>query len=499
MAFAITPQGFVIKTLDIINSEIDSSIKAALGDFINTLPEDVFGQLKGIFAEREASLWEAMQFVFDSQYPLSAQDVSLDLVAQINGILRKNSTKSKVAGQILIGTDTTVIAAGTVMSVDGDPTSRFVMDDAVVLGPGSDEVQDVTFSIPPTTGTWSLELDGVETSQLQFDDDATAVEAALNALSNTFGGISVTGDYTVGFTVTFADADGKQPISLMVALTAGLDAIIGVAETTPGVVQGTVNMTAEAAGSSFKANARTLTVIETPVSGFDSTFNPVDATIGDDVETDAELRIRRDNSLGTNAAGTLPAIRTALLELDEIEAAFVIENDQDIVVSGRPPKSFEAVVEQAGGATDDDVDTLVAESIFDTKPAGIQAFGNDVTKIVVDSQGFDHTIEFSRPIAVDIYLEVDISSNNNFPPNGQTLVEQALLAFGTGLNIGEDVIIRPDLIGSLDDIPGITDVVVRIGIAPGPTLDNNIPIEDGTSGTIEKSAWDSANIIVLLL
>ena len=55
------------------------------------------------------------------------------MVVQINGIIRKKATKSKIVGQVLIGTDTSVIGGGTVFSVDGNPTSRFVMDDTVVF------------------------------------------------------------------------------------------------------------------------------------------------------------------------------------------------------------------------------------------------------------------------------------------------------------------------------------------------------------------------------
>jgi len=493
--YGVTSAGFVPKTLDILDAEIDAELKGELGDFINTLPEDVFGQLKGIFAERESNIWELMQDIYDSQYPNSAADVSLDLVAQITGITRQQATKSTVENIYLIGTLGTLIPAGTILSVEGNSLSRFLLDDAVTLVAGADEVQDLTYPSLPESGQFKLELDSIKTSFLDFDATAQEIEDALNALSNTFGDITVSGDmFPAGMTITFAGRDGKQPISLLVITDSNVDVMGSVAETTPGVIQGSTGATAETAGSSFTANARTLTVIETAVTGFDSAFNLADATVGNDVETDTELRARRENALGTNAAGTLPAIRTAVLEIDEVDATFVVENDSDAVVAGRPAHSFETIVEQADGGSSADAE--VAEAIFNSKPAGIQPFGNDVTEIVVDSQGFNHTVEFSRPVAVTIYLEVDLETDSDFPPTGTALAAAALLEFGENLGIGKDVIIRPELMASLEDIPGITDIIVRIGTAPAPTLDNNIPIEDGSTGTVEKSDWDSSRITV---
>ena len=60
----------------------------------------------------------------------------------------------------------------------------------------------------------------------------------------------------------------------------------------------------------------------------------------------------------------------------------------------------------------------------------------------------------------------------------------AALAFGAALGIGDDVIIYPQLVGALDQIPGILDMVIRIadtvdgGGDPSPTLDDNIVISE---------------------
>ena len=54
------------------------------------------------------------------------------------------------------------------------------------------------------------------------------------------------------------------------------------------------------------------------------------------------------------------------------------------------------------------------------------------------------------------------------------------------------------MIAQVNEIPGITDVVVRVGTAVSPTLDDNIVIDDGvTPGVqVELSRWDTGRITI---
>ncbi len=57
-----------------------------------------------------------------------------------------------------------------------------------------------------TGGTYTMSFDGGTTSALAYNATASAVAAALNALTGIVnrGGVTVTGDYLTGFTITFA-------------------------------------------------------------------------------------------------------------------------------------------------------------------------------------------------------------------------------------------------------------------------------------------------------
>lgn len=102
-----------------------------------------------------------------------------------------------------------------------------------------DEVQHIAFSAVPDSGNWSLDFDGQVTASLAFNANAAAVQTALNDLSN-LSGVSVSGDYTAGFNVTFAGADGAKDQSMLVVasntLTAAAASVtITISETTKGV------------------------------------------------------------------------------------------------------------------------------------------------------------------------------------------------------------------------------------------------------------------------
>ena len=189
-------------------------------------------------------------------------------------------------------------------------------------------------------------------------------------------------------------------------------------------------------------------------------------------------------------------VAVILRAFDSYEDVTVFENITLVTDSrGLPGKSFESIVYQAGGVTDRDQE--IAQAIFDSKPAGIEPHG-DVNKTVTDSQGFDHTIKFSRPTEVDIYLELDLTVTSEYPADGDTQVEDTMVEWGNALGAGQDVIVfgTNALVAQLNSIPGIEDVVVRVKDGAGPTTDDNVFIDDGSVATVEISRWDTSRITV---
>lgn len=486
----LSSTGFEKKIYEDIRSEIETALRTSLGQGINTIAPSVLGTLLDIYTEREALVWDVAEAVYFSQYPNTATGTSLDNVVALTGITRLAAVESRQLGQLLYGTPGTLVPAGTVYSVSGNPSARFVQDNDVTLITGQDEIQTATFSAVPDSGTFKLRYEDQTTGVLAFNATAVQVQAALNALGK-LSGITVTGDFTLGFTITFAGDDGKQDHPMLTVqdnlLLIGITPIVvSIAQTAQGVPQGEVSLTAQEPGET-QALEGSLTVIETPIAGLNRVHNPVDAIVGRETETDNQLRIRRKATLQVAGAATLDAIRSQLLNLVGVTSVIGFENKTLLTdIDGRPGKSYEMVVQ--GGDPQE-----ITQNIWDTKPAGIETFGNQ-SGTAIDSQGVGQLMNWSRPTEVPIYVEVDITDLPEFPVTGAALVKQAIIDHINGLGIGRDVIVYPGLICAIGTVPGIEDIVVRIGIAISPTLDDNIPI-----AAAQISVTDSSKVIVTIL
>jgi len=357
-----------------------SSFSMTSGDEIDLRPQTVIGQEIGIYSEREAAVWEILQFLYDSLNPNKASNKQLDDVVAITGTTRTPAKNSAVDDGVARGTNGTIIDPGVadfIVSVAGSPLSRF----KVINGP-----------------------------------------------------------YTINI------VDG------------------------PTFKSGPIDLVSEETGE-IVANTGTLTVIETPLVGVDSFVNESDAELGAKILSDADLKLKRNQELQIAGSATIDAIISELSARENVEAVIVFQNIFSIVdLDGRPPKSLDIVV-----LGDDEQD--LADAIFLVVGGGNETIG-DITKTVFDSKGFSHQIKFSRPTEIDVHIELDLTVGSNYPVDGDVQVEAALLAYGNLQKIGQDVVVfgSDPLICSFDQIPGISDVVVRIGKAPGPANDNNVVI-----------------------
>lgn len=483
MAFGVTATGFELKRLSDIKTEWEQALRSGLGASIDTLAPSVIATIVGIGSDRESKVWEQSQDLYSARSPETATGAALDDVVALTGIERLQATKSRQLGFLLFGTLGSLVPAGKIYSVQGNSTARFLQDADATLGAGVDAVQTITFPDTPTSGLFTLQANDEETDAIAFNATAQQVEDALNALDQ-FSEVSVAGTIAGGLTVTFGGDDGKQPQTLLVVeqntLNDGIDAVVPVIATlTEGEAQATVTLTAETAGA-IQARARTLSVIETPVAGLDRVKNPSDAVTGRNRETDKQLLARRDETIQIAGNATIEAIRSKFLNMDGVTDCIIFENFNEVTVDGRPPKTYETVVNGGG-------DQAIVDLLWATMPAGIRPIGSE-SGSVTDSQGFVRTFGWSRPTVIPIYLVVDITKNQDYPATGDALVKDALVTAGDAIGIGAQafnglVVVSPYLIsavqgiaGLTDKIPGIIGITIKIGTAPAPTLSTNLEV-----------------------
>jgi len=278
--------------------------------------------------------------------------------------------------------------------------------------------------------------------------------------------------------LTFTGTDGTTiPSGTIVSHVNSQEQFI--TESSAVISGGSINIEAYSSNIGIiEASAGTLTEIETPITGVSSVTNLDDANVGSERETDVELRARRLRSLAISSQSTVDSLYSVISNLDFVTQATVLENDTDITDSnGLPPHSVQII---AVGGLDEDI----GNAIWLNKPAGIISFG-DESVIISDSQGLPHTINFSRPDTIDIYVRVELTKFSNYPANGDNLIKQAIVDYcngnlveGRGFGLGDDVIFS-ELYTPINSIVGHQIDELYISISPVPTNQANIIIDIG--------------------
>ena len=189
----------------------------------------------------------------------------------------------------------------------------------------------------------------------------------------------------------------------------------------------------------IEALPNTITEPVTIITGVTSVTNPAAATVGQDEETDPELRARRILSLRNPATSTIGGLFSVLGNLPNVTGLQIYENDTDIFdpVLQLNAHSIWIVIE--GGDLN-----AIAEAVVKNKTAGTGLKGNTVaqyqeTITLSNGLSFDNTtdVEFDRPSIVELFVRVDVTTTNGTTPN-ETVIKNALAA--KFYNIGQDAV-----------------------------------------------------------
>lgn len=231
-----------------------------------------------------------------------------------------------------------------------------------------------------------------------------------------------------------------------------------------------------------QAPANTLTVIATPVVGWIDVINALDADpLGRLTDSNAELRLRREQSLALSGSSGADQIRADVLAVTNVVSVQVFENWTDATdAEGLPEKSFEVVL--FGDTADDDE---IAQAIWGSKPGGIQAYGTTGDSgTALDANGDPHTVPFSRATEVPIYIAFTVTRRDGYvgdTPLKAAIAEALDAAMGTGADVSTwDVAEAAHGLGAK-----LTDIA--IGIAPSPTLDDDIAIGNRSIARFDTS------------
>lgn len=444
--FGITAQGLFVPTFEDLREDVNQRLRDLFGSIIDLSDESVESQFSAIVNERLKVVWDLLEVLYNGIDPDAANGVLLDAISVLTGTFRRAATFSVVT-ITSTGDPTTTVPGGSLVSGTGE---QFV-----TIGDATIEDADV----------WVELTDYVEGDLVTNADNIYV--AAADGTSGDAGGPVHTGR---GDDVDGLVADGDMD---WIWIGAGTGSIDHVAR-------------AVSVGVRFRA-AYAVDTIDTPVGGWTGIANQLDTVTGAEQQNDQDLRIARDAEI--TALGTSPpdALRARLLRVgigtnDPVIAATVFTNVTDVTDGdGLLPHSIEALVR--GGDAD-----AIRSTLWASVAGGIRTVGT-VTGIVVDSQGRDQTIKFSRPEELAVYAAITlIKDPDEYPSDGDDQVAAAIVAYGDAQAAGKDVVASA-LIGAVfRAVPGVLDVtVMHISTAPGPTLSTTIPVSLRQLATYDTS------------
>ena len=442
--YGLTALGFVPKTTDIVRQDLNGALQSKLGVSFDVSDGSFEGAIIGILAERYGQNWDVSQQLAASQDPDQATGAALDALCLLTGTFR-TAAKSSTATLTLTGTPATVVASQSRAATSS--TSQLFATAASAT---------ITLLTSWVTGTPYIA--------------GARVTSAANAYQCTIAGTSAaaptgTGSAIVDGTVTWRYLGVGTGAIDVVATSVLTGAIVGV--------------------------SGDISVISTPVGGWSSVINVLDASPGNDVQTDASLRVARIAQLSAAGVATPNAIRAAVLTISGVTACTVFVNNTDIVnVDSMPPHSVEVLVQ--GGA-----DAAVAAVLYAQIAAGV-AFQGTTSTTVVDSQGVSQTVKFSRPAVVPIYVDITVVKDPAYyPANGDAQIAAAIAAYGALQLVGRDSV-AANVGAQAFTVLGVIDVP-RTGSLQGTLLSlATLPTSDATIviSTRQLATYDTSRIVV---
>lgn len=464
MAYGVTDQGFIIKRLADILAE-DRALAVQLfqdlvspGDVVDTSSSSALGRLISLAAPSQADLWEAAQEVYLAFDPNSATGIALDNLVAYAGITREEQTFTTAS--VLVQGDTNTLIPNTSFVSSSTTAEQYRVNSPIALVASS--ASGINISVLTVTNTTAYTISytsNTTTNTITYTSDGTATQAEILAglqLAIQASHPSLTSSVENN-TLVINRADVFQSVSWTTSTNLGVVKVrvIGeVVSVNSGPIEQPIN---------------TIDTILTPLLGWDSVINPVTAISGRNRETDEELRERFRTSKFNRAGNSIDAIFSAITNVDGVTEVTIYENDTSVTDSnGVPPHSFLPIV--VGGLS-----TSIANAIWDNKPIGILSYGNTPVTIY-DKQGFPHAVSFSRPNPVSIYINMNITTDSNFPANGDDAIRTALINyFEANQGTGDDVVYSR-MYTPINSVPGHQVNTLFIGTSPSPIATSNIVI-----------------------
>ena len=198
---------------------------------------------------------------------------------------------------------------------------------------------------------------------------------------------------------------------------------------------GSIVVTATAVDiGAITAQPNTINKIATPTLGWQTVNNAAAATVGNPVETDAELRRRQTFSTALPSLSVIDGTIGAVASIAGVTRFRGYENDSDVTDANGIPAHSIAIVAEGGDQQ------AIGEAIANKKTPGTGTYGS-TTVTTYDQYGLPNLINFFRPTPATIRVEVTIQALTGYTTGFAGLIAAAVAASIQALEIGDDVLI----------------------------------------------------------
>ena len=260
-------------------------------------------------------------------------------------------------------------------------------------------------------------------------------------------------DQTSQLPYTVADNAGNQWILLTTELGVG-----------PGTVS--YNFRAATPGANLTI-PNTITVPVTIVLGVASVNNPTNyIVLGENEESDAALKVRRQQSVSLASQGYYAGLLAALENINGVSSAFVYENDTDATdANGIPSHSIWVIVAGSGAPAS------IAQAIYTKRNAGCGMKGSQ-TYTITQVDGSPFVIQWDDVVTKTLFITFQVQSiNGTTPPN--------IAAIRAGL--------VTSLVPPVNGEVNINEIATAVQVIDPNTLVLNAGISMATSQTLTLS------------
>ena len=189
-----------------------------------------------------------------------------------------------------------------------------------------------------------------------------------------------------------------------------------------------INCQADVNGETV-VNPYDINKLQNPIVGIDTVFNEDPGSLGREVETDAQLRFRRESSVAILGGATIDALYAQVLQVDGVTDARIYENKEDFVDgNGLNPHSAWFIVR--GGANQDIADAIMTKSLA----SGLKG---QQTVQWFDSSGFGHNVHFDRPVNTEVYVYVKAAAYDGWSSAYEAEIKEKIVQYVDDVRTGE--------------------------------------------------------------